>query len=290
MAINLEIEDGVPYWYLSNDIWTVPDSDPNSSIGIPIADMPTFVWARVHNKGTTPVFNATVRYYWANPSTVITPSTAYLIGTSYVSLQPGESKEVLCITPWIPEIVNNGHECLVVETFSPADPLSYGPNDPFNPPNDRHVAQKNLDIIKMKSSKIIVKPFTAKNHKKFRAEKIQIIARQIPIKEIIKSIKSIGLSKIFDREIEIKEFGLQPFQCGDQVTNVGKPELSLQLEPGKSIQLALAMKIPEKIQENVSAFFIVEQKINKKTIGGVATLLISDSREYDDQTKQEEKY
>ena len=31
MAVQLEIRDGQPYWYLSPDIWAVPGSDPNGA-------------------------------------------------------------------------------------------------------------------------------------------------------------------------------------------------------------------------------------------------------------------
>jgi hypothetical protein len=106
MAVELWIDDGDP-WYLSPDIWVVPGNDPNGLPGIPILNMPSYVWARVHNRGTTGVSNATVRYYWADPSMAITPSTATLIGTSYVNLTPGETKEVLCLTRWIPRTLTN---------------------------------------------------------------------------------------------------------------------------------------------------------------------------------------
>lgn len=145
MAVELEIRDGDP-WYLSPDVWTVPGNDPEGPPGPPIAGGPCYLWAQVRNNGSTTVSDATVRYYWANPSTGFDRTTATIIGTSFVSLGPGEQSDVLCLTPWIPIIVNEGHECVLAEAFhSGWDPL---PNSPaFNVPSDRHVAQRNLSVL-----------------------------------------------------------------------------------------------------------------------------------------------
>ena len=101
MSVELSIDDGNP-WYLSPDIWVVPGNDPNGPIGMPVAHKPAYVWVRVNNRGTAPVSNAVVRYYWADPSTAVTVSTANLIGVSYVSLNPGEEKDVLCLSRGFP--------------------------------------------------------------------------------------------------------------------------------------------------------------------------------------------
>lgn len=144
MAVQLEIQDGNPWW-LSADIWTVPGSDPEGPAGIPIAGATCFLWAHVSNTGSSSVQNAVVRFYWANPSVGFDRNTANLIGTSNVNLQAAESSDVLCLTPWVPEFVNNGHECVLAEVFHPSlDPLPAAPD--FNVPTDRHVAQRNLSV------------------------------------------------------------------------------------------------------------------------------------------------
>lgn len=146
MPVSLEIEDGNPSWYLSHDIWTVPGNDPEGPPGPPVAGTDCYLWARVHNKGTTPVSNATVRFYWANPAVGFDRNTANFVGSSFVTLDAGESAEVLCLTPWVPQFVNGGHECLLAEAFHPAaDPLP--PGAAFDVPTDRHVAQLNLSVI-----------------------------------------------------------------------------------------------------------------------------------------------
>ncbi len=145
MAVELEIRDGNP-WYLSPDIWTVPGNDPEGSPGLPVVGQTCYLWARVLNKGTSSVNNAIVRFYWANPAVGFDRNTASLIGTANVNLGSGESANVLCLTPWIPEYLNNGHECVLAEAFHGAlDPLPAVPD--FSVVSDRHVAQRNLSVV-----------------------------------------------------------------------------------------------------------------------------------------------
>jgi hypothetical protein len=145
MAIEITIRDGDPWW-MSPDIWVVPGNDPEGPSGVPIVGAPAFLWARVWNNGSNSVQDATVRFYWADPSTGFDRNTAHLVGTSFVSLGAGEVAETLCLQPWIPEFVNDGHECVLAEAFHvPGDPLPSTPE--FNVPTDRHVAQRNLSVV-----------------------------------------------------------------------------------------------------------------------------------------------
>lgn len=146
MSVQLEIQDGSTHWWLSLDVWTVPGDDPEGAPGLPIVGEPCYLWARVHNIGTNAVTNATVRFYWANPSVGFDRNSANHIGNANVSLNAGESKEVLCLVPWQPVWVNGGHECVLAEAFHTSqDPLPASPV--FNVPTDRHVAQRNLTIL-----------------------------------------------------------------------------------------------------------------------------------------------
>src|SRR5690242_16116569 len=97
MPVQLEVHDGNPWW-ASPDIWVVPGDDPDGPIGSPVAGTPAYVWARVTNNGETAVSDATVRFYWANPSVGVDRTTANLIGTAFVTLAGGQSDEVLCLT------------------------------------------------------------------------------------------------------------------------------------------------------------------------------------------------
>jgi hypothetical protein len=123
MPVQLLIRDGDPHWWNSPDIWVVPGNDPNGAPGQPVAGEAAFLWARVQNTGKDPATGATVKFYWSNPAAGVLRSNSTFVGSAFVSLNGGETKEVLCVIPWIPVVVNNGHECLVAEVIHPADPL-----------------------------------------------------------------------------------------------------------------------------------------------------------------------
>lgn len=145
MPVELEIRDGNPWW-MSPDIWTVPGNNPEGPAGTPVVGQPNYLWARVKNKGTSSVNNAIVKFYWANPSAGFDRNTAHLIGMSNVNLVPDESADVLCLTPWVPEYVNEGHECVLAEAYHPSLDNLPATLD-FNVPTDRHVAQRNLNVV-----------------------------------------------------------------------------------------------------------------------------------------------
>lgn len=156
MLTTLEIQDGDPYWWNSPDIWVVPGNDPYGPPAQPTAGEPAFVWARVHNKGDLNVSSACVKFYWSNPALGVLRSISHLIGLAYVDLMEGETKEVLCVVPWIPEIVNNGHECLIAEIIHPLDPLPSPLPDAFEPHLYHQIAQKNITVIEVEDSTIVL--------------------------------------------------------------------------------------------------------------------------------------
>lgn len=273
MAVELWIDDGNP-WYLSPDIWVVPSDDPNDPPGMPFETVSAYVWARVHNRGSTAVSNATVRYYWADPSTLITRTSATLIGTSSASLAAGETKDVLCVTPWVPQYVNSGHECLVAEAFAPSDPLPPGsPSDPIDVPGDRHVAQRNISVGKAAQMKMLVHPFVmgAGGRSKGRAA---VRLRRAPLETLKPLLGAIGLDRLPDEAPELEEAGIRPYRCGEQVDDVGKPELALELAPGTRRGMALAVRIPEKAPAGTGALFLVEQLAGDEVVGGVGVLVL----------------
>lgn len=142
MAVELEIRDGSPYW-ASPDIFVLANTNDEEE-SMPVAGMPCYLKARVRNNGSTAVANATVRFYWANPAIGLTRDTATLVGQAFVSLEPGDEREALCLTPWVPEFLNEGHECVLAEAFHETDPIM--PSTDFEVPTDRHVAQRNLSV------------------------------------------------------------------------------------------------------------------------------------------------
>ncbi|RPJ86958.1 MAG: hypothetical protein EHM18_03550 [Acidobacteria bacterium] len=275
MAVELWIDDGNP-WYLSPDIWVVPSDDPGDPPGLPFANVSAYVWARVHNRGSTAVSNATVRFYWADPSTVITPTTATLIGTSSASLTAGETKEVLCVTPWIPSFVNNGHECLIAQAFAPSDPAPpQGPNDPFNVPADRHLAQRNITVgAAMARMARFVHPFRIGNPMRFRTGEVLVRARRAPVEILKPLLRNLGLRELPAEAEGFEEFALQPYRCGQEIHETGKPDLRIAVSPGHQEGLVLVARVPDRFKAGTAALVLIEQIVEDKPLGGMAVLIV----------------
>ncbi len=273
MAVELWIDDGSP-WYLSPNIWTVPSDDPNDPPGIPFANVSAYVWARVRNRGSTPVSNATVKYYWANPSTAINDGTVNLIGTSSVSLAAGETKDVLCVTPWTPLWVNNGHECLIAEAFAPGDPLPpRTAATPYNVPGWRQMAQKNLTIgAPVMKMNIFVHAFMAGNLGTGRS--VRLVARRAPMEMLKPLAAGLGLRKLPVEADGFKDFGLQPYRCGDPINEKNRPEFSMELPAKHQQGMALAVRLPKEFKSGTGALFLVEQLDGDVITGGVGVLIL----------------
>lgn len=147
MSVQLVIRDGNPYWYLSSDIWVVPGNDPSGSPGSPIAGQTAYLWVHVVNTGSTDANSVRVDFYWANPALQVTRSNATLIGSAYADIPASGVQDALCLVPWTPVIVNDGHECLVAVANHAGDPLPNPLPDAFDPPTYPQVAQKNLTVL-----------------------------------------------------------------------------------------------------------------------------------------------
>ena len=124
--------------------WESPDVWVESRIGInqPIPGEGNKVFARVSNLGLQDATGVIVRFWWANPSLAI--AAPHLIGRGYANIQSRDTAIVECPTKWVPDIANGGHQCLLVEAFIPAFDDLTAPLDPWD---DRHVGQKNEQLV-----------------------------------------------------------------------------------------------------------------------------------------------
>jgi hypothetical protein len=126
--------------------WESPDVWVESSLGInqPVVGQPNRLFARVTNLGFQYATGVTVKFWWADPSLAITETTANLVGFGSADIPSGWSVIIPCRDPWIPVQENGGHECLIAEAYIPKfDPLSA----PMDPVDDRHVGQKNEQLV-----------------------------------------------------------------------------------------------------------------------------------------------
>ncbi|MBS0389897.1 MAG: hypothetical protein JSR23_01920 [Proteobacteria bacterium] len=157
----------------SPDIFVVPGVEaaaaplmPATVGGVARAGAPNTLYAQVWNLGKAPAYRVRVEFYWFNPSLGISRADAHLIGATWVDLgnrftrgsnwtevrgpagaylSLGSHVMVRCPTTWVPEYVNNGHECLVVRVSEPM--MDAVAPAQFSAAADRHVAQRNIAVI-----------------------------------------------------------------------------------------------------------------------------------------------
>lgn len=144
-----------PFWN-SPDIW-VESTDP---YGNAVAGEPNFVHARVSNIGRAPAYPTRVQFYWGDPSIGLNGSNMHLIGTEWVYIDQMSSLDVRCRTPWVPVMVNGGHECLIVNTSAPMlDPIT----SPYHSWLDRHVGQRNMHVVQASGGQQLTVKLAANN-------------------------------------------------------------------------------------------------------------------------------
>jgi len=272
MNVELEIPDGSPHWWASPNIWVVP-GDPSGAPGTPIVGEDCFLYARVTNNGKTAVQNATVRFYWANPSVGFDRTTANHIGDANVSLDAGETQDVLCLVPWVPIFVNGGHECVLAEAFHPtADPLPLTPV--FNVPTDRHVAQRNLSVLMMaKSQKTFSFNFEVCNTERL-ARTFQIQAEQGRVEELKELLPTLGRSFPKLGKGTVKNVGFINKPCPDDADlKQAKAVVErFEVKPGVCAGLTVTGEL-----DGDAALVHVIQTADGKQVGGLSILVVRET-------------
>ena len=175
----------VPFWE-SPDIWTAP-GDPASAPAIPTnhggvvtAGQATTVYAHVWNLGFAPLAGVRVEFYWFDPTLAIDGSHAHLIGMARCELagrgMNGSHMLIKCPTPWVPTLVNSGHECLVVRIEGIGDPIG---GNPWAPWQNRHVAQRNIAVVMaLANISVLIASLNASRSTRTRLQLVQVGARE----------------------------------------------------------------------------------------------------------------
>ena len=284
MSVELEIVDGSPHWWASPNIWVVP-GDPSGTPGVPVVGENCYLYARVRNNGTTGVQNATVRFYWANPSVGFDRNTANHIGDANVSLDPGEMQDVLCLIPWVPVFVNDGHECVLAEAFHPTyDPLPVAPA--FNVPTDRHVAQRNLSVVMMaKTQKAFSLSFQVCNTERL-PRTFQVKAMPGRVEELKELLPTLGRSFPRLGDGKVKNVGFVTVPCPDDDTRRHATETveRIEVKPGVCAGLTVVGEL-----EGEAALLHVIQTADGKEVGGLSVLVIRSNKDTAHTTKREGK-
>ena len=275
MAAKLEINDGNPWW-LSKDIWIVPGEDPNGMIGIPVSGQANYVWAKVHNTGDEVIESAKVNFYWSNPAMGVYRSNSNLIGSAYADLDVGESKDVLCISPWIPVVVNNGHECIVVEVDSRQDPLPIPISDDFDPPSFHQIAQKNLQVLSMTPAmQFVFLPIQVSAISRNAKEvEIKIEKGQLNKDDMYFLFKQLGLKNLKELSERSIMYGVSlESGCHNSKETIGYKNLKLSINERSSKAVYVHLEQTNR-EENGYMLLNVTESQNGKIVGGNSILII----------------
>jgi hypothetical protein len=276
VAVQLLIRDGNPYWYLSPDIWVVPGTDPSGSPGSPIAGQTAYLWARVANTGSTDANGVRVDFYWANPALQVTRSNATLIGSAYADVPAGGAQDALCLVPWTPVIVNDGHECLVAVANHPGDPLPSPLPDAFDPPTYAQVAQKNLTVLVVGMHALML---TITVSGRERTDKSVTLTSELGGELDAGTLASVGLRGFRPAKEHAVEVGLDQVRrnVGDK-DPIGKGEITLAVSRRTSAALYVTIR-SKNLAENEYQLVQIVERAKDKVLGGLGLLVVSEKTE-----------
>jgi len=264
-----------PLYFNPNIFFQSTPDDPTPTF--PTKNKGVYILASVRNAGAFPAFFATVQFWVCDPSTLPTPVNSQLIGTSNVFLNAGETKTVLCVTQWVPNWKNNGHQCVICEISAANDPSPSHPTTNWNI-RDRHVAQHNVDIRASSNFSIpTLFPMAAVGLHNETITKVTI--RPAPDELFIPGLAKFGIR---DRSNATKAStpGLVPnYVPGAPLP--GKDGLRLNLEfrelrPNNEQEFHALVHLPEKNFADAAAVYLVEQHdASGQLVGGVAMILLA---------------
>ncbi|WP_456845377.1 hypothetical protein [Cellulomonas sp. P5_C6] len=138
----------LPFW-VSPDIWIVKPGGAVGGEAVPLQQ--NQVKVTVTNGGGIPAVDAYVEAFVADPSTVITPATAFLIGGAFVTVNGYSTTDVLL--PWTPQATDSGHRCIVARVALTLPLDTYVNPSIFDVVGDRHVAQRNIQVLEVAQGK-----------------------------------------------------------------------------------------------------------------------------------------
>jgi hypothetical protein len=275
MPVELVIRDGDPWW-LSPDIWVVPGDDPAGAIGSPVAGEPAYLWAHVSNNGNLDAANVRVDFYWANPALQVTRSNATFVGSAYSSVPVGSAEDVLCLVPWVPIIVNEGHECLVATANHPGDPLPNPLPDAFDPPTYRQVAQRNLNVLPV-SLQASTQLLTISGLR--RSDKRVIVTAELGRELESETLSKLGVPELRTATEGRVEVGLQrERRCLTEEDPVGDDKLELRIPRGTSAAVYANVRSRGLRAGEYQVIHIVE-RMDDDIVGGMAYVVVSDEKE-----------
>jgi hypothetical protein len=139
--------NALPQWLSPDIVVTPPGGAPNDD---PMEGVSNAVAITVRNKGGIDAIGVYVDVFVADPTTGWTPSTAFLLGGTYVDV-PAYSA-VTANFSWVP-LPGPVHRCMLARAALFVPPDTYANSSIFDVVNDRHIAQRNLNLVLMPKEK-----------------------------------------------------------------------------------------------------------------------------------------
>ncbi len=275
MAVQLLLRDGVPDWWMSADIWIVPGNDPNGPPGSPIAGKPAYMWAHVANNGSTAAIGVRVDFFWADPSMQILAGTAHAIGSAFADIDAGDAQDVLCLVPWMPTIVNGGHECVIAVAHGAGDtnpiPDLLPSGFDFNPPAHDQIAQRNLSVL-VAAMQMIARPLTIAGFD--REDKLVMVRAEFGEGLDERALKLLGLPGLHPAEKGSLRVALRrEHHCPDDAKRGDKDELQISVPRGTKAGVFVSIDA-RGMKEGAYALVRVTERTKRQVLGGLTYVVV----------------
>jgi hypothetical protein len=169
----------------------------------------------------------------------------------------------------VPSFVNNGHECVLAEAFHAQDPLPASPD--FNVPTDRHVAQRNLNVVMMaKSQKMFSLSFQVCNTWR-TTRTFQVSTRPGRVEELKTLLPHLGRSLPNLGKGTVKAAGFLSKSCPNEHDHKqARPVIEqLEVKPNSCTGLSVVGEL-----EGEAALLHVVQTVDGKEVGGLSVLVV----------------
>jgi hypothetical protein len=249
--------------FFNAGIWTNIET-PNGISRLPRIGETVFVWATIHNHADLDFTDVRVNFYFHPVTAAPGRAGAIKIGLSYLSIQQGEVRDVLCISPW--GVRDTG--CLIVElehALIPASQSKY-----FEAIEVPWVGQRNLDIVSAQDGSIHRFPFTVGPYEE--GQEIILIASRYAREELAPICMKSGLDVadfpyILDFDCWI--------ECNDaHAATTPSMLIHVYLPANQQSSPCLCVAVRNIGGPGSIAGVGVEQKNADRTVGGFAKLLV----------------
>jgi hypothetical protein len=200
-----------PQWLSPDIAVTPPGGSPGDN---PVVGVPNDVTITVRNGGGMPAVDVWVDVFVADPTTGWTPALAFPVGGVYIDVAPYSIASANLT--WTP-IPGPSHRCMLARCSLIVPPDTYANPSVFDVPNDRHVAQRNLNLVEMPKDQkmmsfgfMIVNPMNEPAEFMVRADHVEATPRNI---EMLRAAVGCGFAQF--GETALRNFALT---IGERIT------------------------------------------------------------------------